>query len=167
MTNNSRQGWGQERQVARSSSGLLWCLSSLTILWWIWKHERVRCPAYIPSFSWMQHSSFSSMASDSSQGTGYVLPSQFWKSILNFKRSHQFVAYDASLDHHTISTLLSFEPSWCCSTMCNPSMWPPIRTIQFCSHFVCEEDKAEWNLAEIWTDHARRFSLWILVSGGL
>ena len=58
-------------------------------------------------------------------------------TIHDFKISHQFVAYDAGPDHHAVSTLLSFEPSWCCSTMCNPLGPSGVARIS------SEEDKVE------------------------
>ena len=126
----------------RSSSGLLWYLSSLTILWWIRSMREYivlhKCHLFLECRTFLFYPWYQILLKE--------LGISCWvnfDTILNFKRSHQFVAYDASPDHHTISTLLLFEPSWCCSTICNPSMWPPIRTIQCCQYFVCEDDKIE------------------------
>ena len=89
-------------------------------------------------------------------------------TIFDFKRSHQFVVYDASPEHHDTPF-----PPYCrlnrvgaarpCATHPHDH---PSRPSSVASISSVKRTRLK-SCFRYWTDHARCFSLWILVSGGL
>ena len=105
---------------------------------------------------------FSSMASDSSQGTVYILPSQFW-------HHPRLKGATNSLPIMPTQIIMSSPP--CCRLnrvgAARPCATHPRDHPSGPSSVACISSVNRTRLKSCfryWTDHARRFSLWMLVS---